>query len=94
MREGDYPDGAYFWHDVGYALSVLEEDGEQTRPGEAVIEPALGYVAYLTVRAFPYPERVGEDTPPEQSIYIDFEQGEALRDWLDRQLQEWKATHG
>lgn len=105
MREGDYDEksgSAYVWHDVAYALSVIEDEarvgnyevGHEGWPAEAVIETSSDeHIAFLTVRKYPFPED-GGDRPPELSIYIDAEQAEHLRDWLDTRLQERKATHG
>jgi hypothetical protein len=93
---------AYVWHDVDYAVEVTNqaldfettlEDvqkqvGTEGWPAEAVIEAASGeQLAFLTLRKYPFPED-GSPHPPELSIYINCEQAEHLRDWLDKRLQE------
>lgn len=99
MRPGDYPDGAFVWHDVEYVMRAIEDDSfgqtpaEHVQmtpntefPGEGMIEDGGSFgLAFLTVRAYPFPED-GSESPAEQTIYVDRQQAEQLRDWLDARL--------
>lgn len=99
MKPGDYPDGAYVWHDVEYVMKAIEEDSFAQTPAEHVqttptewphegmIEDGGSYgLAYLTVRRFPYPEEFGVENPTEETVFLSREQAIHLRDWLNKRL--------